>query len=265
MNPNTFYLVTTVKLLNKKMKKSLFLLFLAFMHSTLSWGTQLILSDEKGQIYQIPEQSILQGSSENGGGQPSFLIDFDNSAFDELKKELDQIILNNQISYEEKLFQITQAVHKALPHGEYGEPKLKQLNKLYLNLKKPIPISEYIKIKSGVCRENAIILYKSLEYLKIPSQYYYAKIERAFSSDVTITEDHAFVVINHQSKKYIIDSYFPGFNGFNFEQIKMGYRFPEKLAAFPHYNEERSIIKLNTYPLLWIPVQTQIKCPNVFN
>ena len=137
------YRFLSVNFLARGLKKSLRLFAFLFFMGQVAIANGLVLSTEKGILSQIPENSVVQGSSDFGGTQPPFLVNFNDSAFEPLKNEIQKINSNPNFSFEEKLYRLTLAVHQSIPNGDYSNSKRIQLNKKYLSekiLKKTISI-----------------------------------------------------------------------------------------------------------------------------
>jgi hypothetical protein len=209
----------------------------------------------------LPEGSIVQGSVEFGGLQPDYLVDFQNPEFAGLRQYIETVKASHGTSELKKIALVNNAVSTLLERKLYTDKSNYLLAQMYKEDGKDIPLSEYAYHRTGVCREHALILQKSLSELGIENHFVYAKIERETSDHQKIVEDHAFNTIVYQGKEWIVDAYYSGFNGFSFKDLIDGKEKPEHLNGIPEYQGQRRILNINKYPIVWIP--KFLKCERV--
>lgn len=213
----------------------------------------------------IPEGTIIQGSASHGGIQPDYVVDFESPRFAELRENLDLLKANPRIPQLDKVAITTKAVSSLLKNKHYSDKSNYLLAEMYKNDGMDIPLSEYVHHETGVCREHALILHFALSRVGIPNHFVYAKIQREVQNRNTITEDHAFNTIKHAGREWVIDAYYGGFHGFDFEDLKLGKAHPNRLPGIADYPGNRSILHLNKYPLAWIPRNSKVlKCEWIF-
>lgn len=149
------------------------------------------------------EGGILEGSDRFGGMQPDYLLDWNSRRFHALRERA-RTIRTMPISLWEKVAKIQFLINEALPDGRYRAPRYLDLMRNYRERGEAVPLSRYMEIGSGVCRENAIIQHFLLREAGIPNRYVYAK---------TTLGDHAFNTIEWNGSDWIVDSYFRQLNG----------------------------------------------------
>lgn len=203
-------------------------------------------------IADIPEGSIIQGSASHGGIQPDYIIDFEGSQFSELRGYLESLKSNSSLDLLRKIELIRREVDSILENKQYSDEENYRLAQSYKDENKDIPLGEYIRHRAGVCREHALILHKALSWAGIANHFVYASVERDMGSSDLI-EDHAFNTVSIGGKEWVIDSYYKSFHGFLFADLQMGKIRPEKLPGIADFNSRRRILKINNYPLAWIP------------
>lgn len=252
----------------------LFLLFLSlgkasFAQSCLRERLQGLLKEAQapfhlknaGQINHIPDGTIIEGSVSKGGMQPHYIMDFNNPVFIPYLKFAEEL-KNSTLPFWDKVDAIRSLVNgKILPRRDYHDPRYLKLMEVYRNLKKDVPLSVYVSCGVGVCRENAFITHALLEKAGIPNTHIYAKIHRkGAGNSYDITEDHAFVVVNHEGKEWAVDSYYVGFNGYLMKDLmsETGITPTSSLAPIGNTHVEfRRIIEINQFPKALVPTKPE--------
>ncbi len=251
--------------LNPKFMLATIALLLSLNTIAAPTNTKDFTEHQASYISFIPEGSVIQGSAAYGGIQPDYLINFTDVKFKTLRDYLDQIKANTALTFLKKVELTKRAVSSLLKKKSYDELSNSLLALQYKEDGQDIPLSEYAHHSTGVCREHALILHKALNWIGVENHYVYAKISREIS-DVEITEDHAFNTIHFENQDWIIDSYYRGFDGFLYSDIVAGVGRPRSLPGTPEYKSQRSIIRINNYPLAWLPKRTglQRSCAQIF-
>lgn len=213
----------------------------------------------------LPDGSIVQGSASHNGIQPDYIVDFENPEFHDLRQYIDGIKKDPNVELLEKVELIKNAVSSLLEKKLYSDRSNYLLAQMYKEAGKDIPLSEYARYRTGVCREHALVLHKALSRLGVDNHFVYAKIERETASLERVVEDHAFNTIIYQGKEWVIDSYISDFNGFLFKDLLEGKDKPDRLRGISEYRGQRRILHLNSYPIVWVPKSAKIlKCEWVF-
>lgn len=99
-----------------------------------------------------------------------------------------------------------------LHRTQYDDPSYLSLLGRYRAKRLEVPLSEYLKIKKGVCRESALLTVLALNSLGLESYYYYAKVTNVFNG-IEKFEDHAVSLVNINATFFTVDNYFRAFNG----------------------------------------------------
>lgn len=222
----------------------------------------------------IPNGAIVEGSVRYSGLQPDYILDTDSAEFNELWVWADEIRTNKSLSVVEKVNILINRVRNALSeHRTYTDPVYIDLLNEYRKKAQPIPLSQYIARRVGVCRENALLLHLVLKRAGIPNSHVYAKTDVTYSDgQVPLPEghpgfDHAFVVFTYKGERWIADSYFTQFNGYSFDEFmenqgqKLTYSNRKLPFAEPQFRG-RAILGLNSYPQFITPKAAS--CPAVF-
>jgi len=211
---------------------------------------------ENNQLRNISTDAVVEGSVASGGLQPNYIIDWNNNAFDEIRK-FSQKTKQSSKPYLEKLNEIQNFIKKKVfKDTDYTNRKYLALMSKYRANKKDIPLSEYVKTKNGVCREHALVTHLALKEAGIPNSYLYvtAQIDDR-------VEDHAVNIIDYNGEKWIIDSYSKNFHGMNLNDIKKGVKKPRYLPLknvlltrdFSAKFKRRQFLKFNDFPKVWNP------------
>jgi len=174
---------------------------------------------KKGGFIRLANGSRVQGTAHVGGLQPDYIIDTKSSEIKEFLKDIRSL---ENCSTTEKIEGIGQILrHKYIHRTEYDDAVYLDLMNHYRNRSLEIPLSEYLKIQRGVCREISLLTVLAQNEVGIESYYYYAKVQTEFSG-VQKTEDHAVVIANIDNDFYVVDNYFRMFNGFRLEDLNSG-------------------------------------------
>ena len=134
-----------------------------------------------------------------------------------------------------------------------------------------LSFGEYIAHQSGTCRENGIFMHLGLLAAGVPNQLAYSELTHFFFrhrdhvEKEPHTESHAFVLVEFEGQRFIVDSYFHETHGVHFDSIHQqkfidreslrapwAYNFwslvPENIQKLPlHIN------KIHSFPTYWTP------------
>lgn len=224
------------------------------LHPKLSQVIEENYVDTASRFLNLSAGAILEGSSRHGGLQPDYLIDIDNPVFDGLREFVRGLVTKQDMSYWTKVSSVTQYIQsEMLYRRDYDDETYQKLIAHYRLLNIPIPLSEYVKAHSGVCRENAIILHFALEWMGIENRFLYVHVNEVLESRVN-EEDHAVVVVMVDGELRVVDSYhFFTYTGFRLQDLlgsgvaNIDLNVSELLNnnTFP-----RRFERVNTYPLV---------------
>lgn len=208
-----------------------------------------------GGFVDLPRGSYVEGSSKFGGIQPDYKIaddpDLDRflaqvqKAVSQSKKIklFEMLRLKNKVRTE-KIAIVTDLVRAALPHYHYeSEPYLEVVEK-YRRDGIDITLGSYLQCKAGVCRENALLTHFALKAAGVPNKVGYVHAAR----DASSSEDHAIVIVQKKGEPAIVDPYNDYFHG-------------RKLSEAMARGTEARILRINSYPVYWIPKRT---CSSIF-
>ncbi len=218
----------------------------------------------QGGVINIENGAYVQGSSEFGGLQPDYIINFDDPALKEVLNLAKEIGLQS-LPFWQKVNQVKKLVgERTLKSKSYTNRKYLALMKSYRNRSEDIPLSAYIEYGGGVCRENGMLLHLALKAAKIANNYVYARAGQQTDGRIQ-SEDHGFTVLSHEGKNWIIDSYNSNFDGVDFESLlKPEGVGPNDLKApftKPLTSNRIWLQKILNYPTVWNP---KLFCSKIF-
>lgn len=208
-------------------------------------------------LVDIPNGSYVEGSHRQGGVQPDYHIDYSHPEIKRLLAHARKVAKEEPEYWPrvQRLLDYIRSWH--LPNRDYESPNYVKLNKKYKKMGADVPLGEYSACRSGVCRENALLLHAALKEAGIPNYHAYAQIRRASRfHNYDLVEDHGFVVAEHQGKHYVLDSYYVGFNGYLLEDLMSKEGITPKSEMAPVASEfvgYRRILKINQFPTVWVP------------
>lgn len=180
---------------------------------------------KRGGFITVGNGSRIQGTVHVGGLQPDYIIDTRSSEIEYYLKEVENRTKNKPV--EEQIDIIGEIVRETLNRTEYTDTQYLSLLEYYKKKEIEIPLSEYIKIKKGVCREISLLTIIGLNHIGVESYYYYVKVNTEFN-DKSKNEDHAVVVVNQDNNLIVIDNYFRAFNKQKFDDLQN----PEGVEVF---------------------------------
>ncbi len=194
-------------------------------------------------VHNIEDGYILQGSTDFGGIQPNYDINLSSSL--EIKEFIEYSRSLEGLKTKEIIKRLRKKVKTLIPQGDYnGSDYLLKLEE-YRETGKPIPLSEYLNCRSGVCRENAIFMHIGLKNAGIESRYVYTQAKSVNFGSVRV-EDHAIVIMKDKGRLKIVDSYFSNFNGKYLDQVLGKYKITGIGSMI-------KINRINNYPRVYIP------------
>jgi len=214
---------------------------------------------------QIENGMILEGSIDYGGPQTNFLVDLNSP---EMKDFLRYPQTTQNKEFWKRVEDMAYYTAFTLRRDGPQTSAYRYVNLSHQRSKTPIPIGQFAACNAGGCRENALFLHLALKASGIPNQYVYAKISVA-TPEATYVENHAFVVLEHEGKKWVIDSYNPAFNGASFDELlsKDGVTAQNQKAPYDRIEPEVSyvskILNIHNYPAVLIP-RSQVQCRSLF-
>lgn len=173
---------------------------------------------KKGGFISIANGSRIQGTTHVNGLQPDYIIDSKSSEIQHYLKKI-SYIRNVDMSVWQKIDKVGEILRDDyILRTEYDDDMYLELLQDYKTANLEIPLSEYLKINKGVCREIALLTVLGLNSLGIESYYYYAKVSTEFQNKIK-EEDHAVVLVNINNIFWVIDNYFRAFNKCKLEDI----------------------------------------------
>jgi hypothetical protein len=173
---------------------------------------------KKGGFISVANGSRVQGTVHVNGLQPDYIVDSKSAEIQEYLQKVGELKDKN-ISIWDKIDGVGEILRSYIQRTEYDDAEYLKLLTQYREKNLEIPLSEYIKIGKGVCRESALLTILGLNSIGIESYYYYAKVSTQFA-DKPHEEDHAVVVVNVNDCFWVVDNYFKAFNKHKLEEIQ---------------------------------------------
>lgn len=166
---------------------------------------------KRGGFISIANGSRVQGTTHVNGLQPDYIVDTASKEIQGFIKAISTLKTDN-LSVVGKIDKVGEILRKDfILKTEYEDPVYLQLLKKYKDSGLEVPLSEYLKIKRGVCREISMLTSIALNSLGVESYYYYAKVRTSFEGIVK-EEDHAIVPVSINGEFLISDNYFRMFD-----------------------------------------------------
>ncbi|MFM6927955.1 MAG: transglutaminase domain-containing protein [Bdellovibrio sp.] len=219
---------------------------------------------QQGGFVDLYDGAYVQGSKSFGGIQPDYRIDLTDPDLVKFIKQIKRAValsykihLLNAIGKKDaartKTIELVAAlVHEALPLGQYDSAPYLEVLKEHRLKDIDISLGSYLRCGAGVCRENALITHVALKAVGIENKYVYAFVQQGQRA-----EDHAIVVVQDQSGRWIVDPYNSNFHGRNFDDILLegGHeKAIPRLAPFAKTTTTIArIVRVNNYPTYWVP------------
>lgn len=209
----------------------------------------------RGGMIDIAPGSYVEGSLRAGGTQPDYFVDLYSPEFGPLLRFARQM-RDSRIAYWDRISRLLTHIREDVLRGkDYDDPRYVELVRHHRELDQDVPLSRYIGVSAGVCREYALITHLALKAAGIPNQHVYATIHHSKNGRIFL-EDHGFTVIRHEGEEWVVDAYFDSFNGFRLSDLQS----PDGIEPHSPYAPIarqvpgfRRIVKINDYPTVWIP------------
>lgn len=198
-----------------------------------------------GGFIKVGNGSRIQGTSHIGGLQPPYIVD---TRSKEIVNFLSDVKKNTEnLDTNEKIKIVSNIIKNYIDETNYDDPVYLKLLEKYRTDNLEIPLSEYLKIRKGVCREISLLTTIALNSIGINAYYYYSKIMTNFGHEKK--EDHAIVLAEIDGDLWTIDNYFKAFNNFKFEEICQGVISKSGTVYNPEYiTGEVKILHSTLYP-----------------
>ncbi len=217
---------------------------------------------QQGGFVDLNDGSYVQGSKSFGGIQPDYKIDLQDP---DLMKFIKQVksaakffykiqflkLMGKKDEARAKTIELVSAlVRQALPMGQYDASPYLAILKEHRLKDIDFSLGSYLRCGARVCRENALITHVALKAVGIENKFVYAHVQQG-----THIEDHAIVIVQDGSGRWVVDPYNSNFHGRNFDDLLLeNNRAVPRLAPFAEntLNFAR-IIRVNAYTTYWAP------------
>lgn len=191
----------------------------------------------------------IEGSTVKGGLQPTYIVDSRHSLLKEVIAKARRAM--GEGTLEEQIKNVSDYIaFEVFEPTSYEDPLYLDLMRQFRETGRDIPVSEYLKIKKGTCREVAIVTQLVFQELGFESEYLYARVVTTRLNEVPVAEPHAFNLVRIDGKEVIIDNYFSQFHMKLLSDLYEGVD-----AEIGHRNVQAcfglgkaQMIKINSYP-----------------
>ena len=202
-----------------------------------------------GDILNIPNEAVIEGSLAGGGKQPDYVIDISSPGFRPLV-EFGEKTKSLNLSQWQKIARVKEYVRSVFKKNKYQDLARERINDQAILAEQGVSFAKYISCGTGACREHAIATHLTLKASGIKSYYVYAKVEIE-----TLREDHAFVIVEHQGHYWTVDAYNQIFDGLKLTDLVRRNGVPKNAKLAPDGLREtisRKILRFNSFPRIWI-------------
>lgn len=172
---------------------------------------------KKGGFINVGNGSRIQGTVHVGGLQPDYIIDTKSHEIESFLNTITKQTKDKPVEIQIEI--VGDTIRQFINKTEYEDIEYLNLLQKYKEKNIEIPLSEYLKIKKGVCREISLLTTIALNHIGVEAYYYYAKVNTEFNNK-SKDEDHAVVLVNKDSELIVIDNYFRAFNMVKFNDIQ---------------------------------------------
>lgn len=172
-----------------------------------------------GRLLNIRAGSYVEGSVNHGGLQPPYFIDVHEQAFkDVLQKS--KAIGDAALDFWNKVSGVIGVVRDVFQKTDYCNSDYLALMKTYRDRNLSVPLSNYVALRLGTCREISLVLHQALKAANIPNWYAYTFVSIPDENQPSVLSgDHALIVLNYEGTYWVVDAYRKSLNGFRLEDL----------------------------------------------
>ena len=183
----------------------------------------------------LSDGSYIEGSKEFGGRTPDFLIDWNAKEFSELKKFCQKVKLEKK----DPMTAVREIRRYLNQHIFIHDASTETYTSIIASHKKDnlALLSEFMRSKSGSCRENAYILHLALKEAGVMNKLAYIKIPMIISN----SNDHAIIVYRQGGVWRSVDAASDAYNDSPLDTLL----------------SQGKISQLNLFPQVWLPKQNE--------
>lgn len=214
----------------------------------------------QGGLVDVTNGAHVEGSVDFGGLQPDYLVDAESEPL-RLTLERAKALGARLEGFWDRVGAVVALVSQdSFKKKSYHDNSYREVMRKYRLRGEPVPLSEYLICRAGVCREHALVLHLALKAAGIPSLHVYAKASQlGMWPGQRVAEDHAFVVVRHGGDDWAVDAYNPNFNGFRLQDLfsaeGITARSPRAPIADPS-SIGGQILTIHAFPRIYNPKST---------
>lgn len=187
-------------------------------------------------FFQLQNGTVIEGSRDFGGKTPDFVVDWDDSAFDPLRKFARDLKARNasasSIADELRKY-IRQNVFTANSNSASYQIALK-----LTGFDGAVPLSVFVGRKAASCRENSYVMHLAMTEAGVTNRVVYSRIDEVVEN----ANDHSFVTYLNGKVLTIADgTNYGALHGVSVESaVSRG-----------------KLLSLNLFPRVWRPLKTR--------
>lgn len=159
----------------------------------------------------VEDGTLVEGSWSVGGKQPDFLVDYRDESLRRSVVEPARAIGAGPGSTWEKIRALQELVRSVVPNDGHRDPGYIAHNaSLLAKLDRVASLGEYVDLRAGVCRENALLTTIALREAGFDARFGYFKVleRKRFAPDEAFG-DHAVALLEVDGVTYVIDTFEP--------------------------------------------------------
>ena len=169
---------------------------------------------------ELDDDTLVEGSWSVGGKQPDFWIDYQDPILRERVLDPARVIGARDEDVWKRIERIQKLVRKSLKYdGHENRGYIRHNERLLAEGDRIASLGEYVELKAGVCRENALLTTVALRAAGFDARFGYFKAQEGR----TVIGDHAIALVEVEGVTYIVDSFTP------FGTVLNGHRLAEML------------------------------------
>lgn len=172
----------------------------------------------RGGFIKLFNGTRIEGSSGVGGAQPDYIVDSLSEAIQDLLREARRRDDSSAPEWD-RVEAVGSLLRERIAKTSYDDPVYLALLSDRKEAGLEVPLSDYLAIGRGVCREMAMLTTLCLNHIGFDAAYYYARVERGSGAERE-AEDHAVVAAWIDGELFSVDNYFRAYHRHRLESLQ---------------------------------------------
>lgn len=172
----------------------------------------------RGGFIKLANGTRIEGSAGAGGAQPDYIVDTLSSPIQDLLAEAKSRD-DPSLPEWDRVEAVGDLLRERIAKTGYDDPVYLDLLAARKAAGLEVPLSDYLAIGRGVCRELAMLTTLCLEKIGFDAGYYYARVERGEGVG-RVEEDHAVVAAWVDGELCSVDNYFRAYHRHQLEALQ---------------------------------------------